>query len=64
MQKKIERQKMKEEQVDVDAIVASLVGAIPDTGKNLEEYRNERLIKRVSNKSMVSRGNRIVAAVK
>ncbi len=43
--KKTERQKTNEEQVDVDAIVASLIGAIPDTGKTLEEYRNERLKK-------------------
>lgn len=34
-----------EEQVDVDMIVASLVGSIPDTGKTLEEYRSERLKK-------------------
>ena len=43
--KKTERQKTNEEQVDVDAIVASLIGAIPDTGKTLEEYRTERLKK-------------------
>lgn len=30
---------------EIDAIVASLIGAIPDTGKTLEEYREERLKK-------------------
>ena len=30
---------------EIDAIVDSLVGAIPDTGKTLEEYREERLAK-------------------
>lgn len=32
-----------EDKADVEAVVASLIGAIPDTGKTLEEYRNERL---------------------
>ena len=27
----------------LEAAVASLVGAIPDVGKTLEEYRDERL---------------------
>lgn len=30
---------------EIDAIVDSLVGAIPDSGKTLEEYREERLEK-------------------
>lgn len=30
---------------DVEAIVTSLIGVIPDTGKTLKEYRNERLKK-------------------
>lgn len=42
---KIKRGKSTEEKADVEAIVASLIGAIPDTGKTLEEYRNERLKK-------------------
>lgn len=32
-----------EEREDVGAIVRSLTGIIPDTGKTLEEYRSERL---------------------
>ena len=31
------------ETVDVDGIVASLTGCIPDPGMTLEEYREERL---------------------
>ena len=31
-----------------DSIVASLVGAIPNTGKSLSEYRSERLQKYAS----------------
>ena len=42
---KIQREKNAENKVDVEAVVASLVGAIPNTGKSLEEYRNERLKK-------------------
>lgn len=42
---KIRREKLSEERVDVEEIVASLIGVIPDTGKSLEEYRNERLKK-------------------
>ena len=34
-----------EDREDVEAIVRSLTGIIPDTGKTLEEYRNERLKK-------------------
>lgn len=42
------REKMKvgavsEGREDVGAIVRSLTGIIPDTGKSLEEYRSERL---------------------
>lgn len=33
------------EKTDVEAIVASLIGTIPDEGKSLEEYRCERLKK-------------------
>lgn len=33
------------EKIDVEAVVTSLIGAIPDTGKTLDEYRNERLKK-------------------
>lgn len=40
-----EKEKNKKETVDVEAIIASLIGAIPDTGKSLEEYREERLKK-------------------
>lgn len=43
--KKRKEERAAEEQVDVDMIVASLVGSIPDTGKTLEEYRSERLKK-------------------
>ncbi len=44
------REKMKEETLaegreDVESIVRTLTGIIPDTGKTLEEYRNERLKK-------------------
>ena len=34
-----------EDREDVESIVKSLTGIIPDTGKTLEEYRNERLKK-------------------
>lgn len=37
------REKRKEKVEDVEEIVRSLTGIIPDTGKSLEEYRNERL---------------------
>lgn len=43
LKEKMKREKTAEDRVDVEAIVASLVGAIPDTGKTLEEYRSERL---------------------
>ena len=39
----IKRETSKEPETDVESIVASLVGIIPDTGKTLDEYRNERL---------------------
>ena len=34
-----------EDSEDVESIVKFLTGIIPDTGKTLEEYRNERLKK-------------------
>lgn len=37
--------KLAEDKIDVEAIVTSLTGAIPDLGKSLEEYRDERLKK-------------------
>lgn len=37
--------KSAEDEIDVEAIVSSLTGAIPDMGKSLEEYRSERLKK-------------------
>lgn len=33
------------DKTDIDEIISSLTGIIPDTGKTLEEYRNERLKK-------------------
>ena len=42
---KIFNGKFKGEKTDVEVIVASLIGAIPDEGKSLEEYRRERLKK-------------------
>lgn len=42
---KIKNMASKEPEADVETLVASLVGIIPDTGKSLEEYRNERLRK-------------------
>lgn len=42
---KINSEKSTKDTIDVEAIVDSLIGAIPDTGKSLEEYRNERLKK-------------------
>lgn len=42
---KILNGKFKGEKTDVEVIVASLIGAIPDEGKSLEEYRRERLKK-------------------
>lgn len=39
------KKEKKDEQLDVEEIVSSLVGVIPDTGKTLEEYREERLKK-------------------
>lgn len=42
---KIKNMTSKEPEADVETLVASLVGIIPDTGKSLEEYRNERLRK-------------------
>ena len=42
---KAQREKKAANKVDVEAVVASLVGAIPNMGKTLEEYRSERLKK-------------------
>lgn len=42
---RIRREKAAEDKRDVETIVVSLVGAIPDTGRALEDYRNERLKK-------------------
>lgn len=39
------KKNIKNNKVDVDNIVNSLIGAVPDTGKTLKEYRNERLKK-------------------
>lgn len=41
----IKSEKYAKDTIDVEAIVNSLIGVIPDTGKSLEEYRNERLKK-------------------
>ena len=43
--KKAVQEALAEEKEDVEAIVRSLTGIIPDKGKTLEEYRNERLKK-------------------
>lgn len=43
---KIKREALAEDVEDVESIVKSLTGIIPDTGKTLEEYRNERLRKK------------------
>ena len=37
--------KSEEGDTDIEAIVASLTGASPDSGKSLAEYRSERLKK-------------------
>lgn len=42
---RIGREKTAEDKENVEMIVASLIGAIPDTGRTLEDYRNERLKK-------------------
>ena len=41
----IKSEKSAKDTIDVEAIVNSLISVIPDTGKSLEEYRNERLKK-------------------
>ena len=41
--KKRKEERAAEEQGDVDMIVASLVGAIPDTGKTLEDYKEAEM---------------------
>lgn len=43
--KKVDRAVLAEEKEDVGAIIEFLTGIIPDRGKTLEEYRNERLKK-------------------
>lgn len=43
--KKAGREALAEEKEDVESLVRSLTGIIPDRGKTLEEYRNERLKK-------------------
>ena len=43
--KKAGREVLAEEKEDVESLVRSLTGIIPDKGKTLEEYRNERLKK-------------------
>ena len=42
---KKKKETLTENREDVEAIVKSLTGIIPDTGKTLEEYRSERLKK-------------------
>ena len=42
---KKKKETLTEEREDVESIVKFLTGIIPDTGKTLEEYRNERLKK-------------------
>lgn len=41
----VSNKKFTENKTDIETIVASLTGSIPDTGKSLAEYRNERLKK-------------------
>lgn len=43
--RRIGYEKVVEKKTDIESIVASLTGAIPDAGKSLEEYRSERLKK-------------------
>lgn len=43
--KQISDRKFAKDITDVEDIVTSLTGSIPDTGKSLAEYRNERLKK-------------------
>lgn len=43
--KETARQKAEKNRTDVDSVIASLTGILPDTGKTLEEYREERLKK-------------------
>lgn len=42
---KMKKETQTEDSEDVESIVKFLTGIIPDTGKTLEEYRNERLKK-------------------
>lgn len=43
--KETAKQKVEKNRTDVDSVIASLTGILPDTGKTLEEYREERLKK-------------------
>ncbi len=42
---KMKKEESVKNQTEVEAIIASLIGSIPDTGKTLEQYRSERLKK-------------------
>ena len=42
---KLKKEQSAKNQAEVEEIVVSLIGSIPDTGKTLEEYRSERLKK-------------------
>lgn len=44
-EKQIQEEGASKEKEDIETLVASLTGAIPDTGKTLKEYRDERLRK-------------------
>ena len=46
---KKKKEALTEDREDVESIVKSLTGIIPDTGKTLEEYRNERLKSKYGN---------------
>ncbi len=43
--KETSKQKVEKNRTDIDSVIASLTGILPDTGKTLEEYREERLKK-------------------
>lgn len=47
---KKKKEALTEDREDVESIVKSLTGIIPDTGKTLEEYRNERLKSKYGNR--------------
>ena len=46
--KETSKQKVEKNRTDIDSVIASLTGILPDTGKTLEEYREERLKKSIS----------------